>query len=272
MMTKTLGSTSAQLLKALAQDNRTVFSVADAQQILGGSYNAALKTCWRLTRVGWLVRLTAGRYAIVPLSSGDEAIPQANRYIIAQALMETTPHYISHESAMDIHNMLTRPIANVIVTTSRRLNKRNILGVPYRFIYAPPLDIWGCEPTWETPYEQVTVSDLEKTILDGLARTDLCAGVSEVATALWMCRDDFDWTKFAHYAEKFNSRAVGQRLGYLLELYELGTPKLIKSLQAMVGTAYVRLDPLLPASGRYLARWHLRLNVEPDMLQAIVGT
>jgi predicted transcriptional regulator of viral defense system len=60
--------------------------------------------------------------------------------------------------------------------------------------------------------------------------------------------------------------------GYLLELYNLGTPTLIESLQAMVGTAHVRLDPLLPVSGHYLARWRLRLNVEPDMLQAIVGT
>ncbi len=272
MTTKTLGSISAQLLKSLAQDNQTVFSVADAQTILGGSYNAALKTCRRLARAGWLVRLTAGRYAIVPLSSGNEAIPQANRYVIAQALMETTPYYISHESAMDIHNMLTRPIANVIVTTPRRLNKRKILGVPYRFIYAPSSDIWGCEPTWVTPYEQVNVSDLEKTILDGLARPDLCAGVSEVATALWVRRDDFDWTKFARYATKLNSRAVAQRLGYLLELYNLGTPTLIESLQTMVGIAYVRLDPLLPVSGHYLAHWRLRLNVEPDMLQAIVGT
>lgn len=272
MANKTLGSTSARLLTALAADNRTIFSVADAQEILGSSYDATLQTLRRLTRAGWLVRLTAGRYAIVPLSSGNEATPQINRYVVARELLGETPYYISHESAMDVHNMLTRPVTTVIVTTPRRLARRDILGVPYRFVYAPPSALWGCEPVWVTPYEQVTVSDLEKTILDGLARPDLCAGVSQVATGLWMRHDDFDWDRLARYAQKLSRRAVAQRLGYLLELYDLGTPSLIESLQEMVGDSYARLDPLLPNGGPHLARWRLRLNLEPETLQSIVRT
>jgi len=63
---------------------------------------------------------------------------------------------------------------------------------------------------------------------------------------------------------------VAQRLGYLLELYGLGTPSLVESLQEMVGAGYARLDPLLPGEGPTLARWRLRLNLEPAALQAIV--
>jgi len=272
MANKTLGSTSARLLSTLSQDNRTIFSVADAQRVLGTSYDATRKALRRLIHAGWLVRLTAGRYAIVPLSSGDEATPQANRYVIARELLGETPYYISHESAMDIHNMLTRPVTTVTVTTPRRLANREILGVPYRFVYAPPPGIWGNEPVWVTPYEQVIVSDPEKTILDGLDRSDLCAGVGQVATGLWMRQDDLDWEKLAHFAVKLGRRAVAQRLGYLLELYGLGTQSLIESLQAMVGTAYARLDPLLPNGGPYLARWRLRLNLEPETLQTVVRT
>ncbi len=272
MVSKTLGSTSARLLTALAADNRTIFSVADAQEILGSSYDATLKTLRRLTRAGWLVRLAAGRYAIVPLSSGEEATPQVNRYVVARELLGETPHYISHESAMDVHNMLTRPVTTVTVTTPRRLAGREILGVPYRFVYAPPSALWGSEPVWVTPYEQVTVSDLERTILDGLARPDLCAGVSQVATGLWLRQDDFDWDKLASYAQRLGRRAVAQRLGYLLELYDLGTPSLIEGLREMVSASYARLDLLLPDDGPYLARWRLRLNLEPETLQAIVRT
>lgn len=82
MTNKTLGSTSARLLTALAKDNQTIFSIADAQKVLGSSYNATLQTLRRLTRAGWLVRLTAGCYAIVPLSSGDETTPHVNRYVV----------------------------------------------------------------------------------------------------------------------------------------------------------------------------------------------
>jgi len=272
MASKTLGSTSARLLTVLAQDNRTIFSVVDAQEILGSSYDATLKALRRLTRAGWLVRLTAGRYAIVPLSSGDEATPQVNRYVVARELLGETSYFISHESAMDVHNMLTRPVTTVIVSTPRRLAGREILGVPYCFVYVPPPALWGSELVWVTPYEQVTVSDLERTILDGLARPDLCAGVGQVATGLWIRRDDFDWDKLAGYAQKLGRRSVAQRLGYLLELYGLDTPALTETLQEMVGDNYTRLDLLLPDEGPTLARWRLRLNLEPEALQAIVRT
>jgi len=272
MTNKTLGPTSARLLTALADANRTIFSVADAQKVLGSSYDATLQTLRRLARAGWLVRLAAGRYAIVPLSSGSEAMPQVNRYVVARELLGETPYYISHESAMDVHNMLTRPVTTVTVTTPRRLAGREILSVPYRFVYAPPSALWGCEPVWVTPYERVTVSDLERTILDGLTRPDLCAGVGQVATGLWLRQDDFDWDKLAGYAQKLGTRAVAQRLGYLLELYDLGTPSLIESLQERVGASYARLDLLLLDEGPYLARWRLRLTLEPETLQAIIRT
>ena len=272
MANKTLGSTGAQLLTTLAEENRTIFSITDAQGTLNNSYDAALQLLRRLTYAGWLVRLKAGRYAIVPLSSGGEATPQVNRYVVARELLDETPYYVSHESAMDVHNMLTRPVTNVIITTPRRLKDRQILGVPYRFVYAPQPALWGSEPIWVTPYERVTVSDLERTILDGLARPDLCAGVSQVATGLWMRQDDFDWDKLAHYAHRLDRRSVAQRLGYLLELYDLGAPALIESLQELVSSSYTRLDLLLPDEGPYLARWRLRLNLEPETLRAIVRT
>jgi len=60
MAKKTLGSTGGRLLTALAGDNRTVFSIADAQEVLGSSYDVTRQILRRLTRSGWLVRLTAG--------------------------------------------------------------------------------------------------------------------------------------------------------------------------------------------------------------------
>ena len=272
MPAKTLGAISAQMLTALAENNRTIFSIADAQEILGKSYNTTVHILRRLTRAGWLVRLTAGLYAIVPLSSGSDAMPQLNRYVVAREILEGTPYCISHESAMDIHNMLTRPVTRVIVTTPRRLNNREILDVPYHFVYAPQSTLWGCEANWVTSYEQVTISDLEKTILDGLSRSDLCAGTSQVAVGLWMRQDDFDWEKMGRYAKKLGHRAAAQRLGYLLELYELGTPALIEELQTLISTGYALLDPLLPDEGAYFARWRLRLNLETETLQTIVRT
>jgi len=65
--------------------------------------------------------------------------PQEDRYIIARELLDPAPYYVSHDSAMDVHNMLTRPVTSVTVTSPRRPATREILGIPYRHIYAPPM-------------------------------------------------------------------------------------------------------------------------------------
>ncbi len=278
MLSKRLGAVSAQLLKALAEDDRSVFSIADAQRYLSAYTNAPYtdaatrELLRRLVRSGWAVRLGAGRYAIVPLSSGDALAPQVSRYVIARELLGDAPYYISHTSAMDIHNLLSHPVTEVLISTPRRLKAREILGVLYRFIYTPAANIWGCEPLWVTPYEQVMVSDLERTLLNGVMRTDLCAGLGQVAVALWMRHDEIKWEKLAEYVARAQHRAAAQRLGYLLELYQLGTPELITVLLNLRGTAYALLDVLLPDEGPYLSRWRLRINIEPESLQSIIRT
>jgi len=51
MTNKTLGATSACLLSVLSQEDRTIFSVADAQRVLGTSYGATKKALRRLSRL-----------------------------------------------------------------------------------------------------------------------------------------------------------------------------------------------------------------------------
>ncbi len=105
-----------------------------------------------------------------------------------------------------------------------------------------------------------------------MARPDLCAGVGQAATALWMRHTELDWDRLGSYAKRLDERAAAQRLGYLLELFGLGSPALLTRLQALRATGYVRLDPLLPDEGPYLARWRLRINVEPESLEAVIRT
>ena len=271
MYTKTLGAESASLITSLAAQGQTVFSIADAQALSAKSYSVILKELRRLIDAGWVVKLSAGLYALVPLSAGSDAIPEANRYVIARALIQPAPYYLSHDSALELHNMLTRPVTTVTITSSRRLNNRTVLKMPYRFIYAKDENLWGFAPMWVANNEQVQVSDLERTILDGLARPDLCAGVSEVATGLWMRQDDLNWEKLVSYARKLNNHAVAKRLGYLLELYGIGLSA-IDPLQSIIGASYALLDPLLPAEGAFLARWRLRINVDTETLKGIVTT
>ena len=91
MSSKTIGPAGARLLTALAERDQPVFSIAEAQAELSGEYAAVLQTLRRLARAGWIVRLTAGRYALVPLSAGSTNAPQVNRYVIMRALLDPAP-------------------------------------------------------------------------------------------------------------------------------------------------------------------------------------
>jgi len=269
---KTLGSENSRLFTAMSGQGRVVFSIEEAQTITGKGYAATQQALLRLTRAGWVVKLGAGKYAIVPPSAGEDAVPEANRLVIARELVGDVPYYVSHDSALEVHNMLTRPVTRVIISSPRRLKPRTILKVTYQFVATKPENMWGYDPVWVSSGEQVQVSDPERTILDGLTRPDLCAGVSEVATGLLIRKDTLDCEKLAGYARRLGSQVVVKRLGYLLEFYGLGTPQVLNSLQELVGPSYALLDPILPTDGRFLKRWRLRLNIDAETLKGITST
>ena len=270
--TKTLGPASGEFLLRLSAEGKAIFSVAGAQAITGKSYKATTTLLKQLVKKRWLVRLVPGKYLIVPLEAGLEGIPMADRYVIAREVLDSLPYYISHYSAMELHQMTTQPVNTVYVTVPRQRASRAIAGVKYRFVYANPRAFWGCEPIWATDQEQVQVSDLEKTLLDCAARPHLCGGLGELAKGLWLRKDRLDESRLVAYAQRLDHKAAAKRVGFLLETYGLGCPETIAALGSLVNPRYVLLDPTLPDAGSYRARWRLRINLDPEELRATVWT
>ena len=269
---KTLGPTSAEVLLRLSEQGKTIFALRDAQAITRESYNATKFLLGELVRKRWLVRLVPGRYLIVPLEAGLEGIPMADRYVIAREVMGSAPYYVSYYSAMELHEMTTQPVNTVFLTVRRQRKSRTIAGVEYRFVYAGARSFWGWENVWATPQEQVRVSDLEKTLLDGAVRPDLCGGIGELGRGLWLRRDDLDEERLLEYAKRLEHKAASRRLGFLLETYDLGGLEILRTLQAYGKGGYDPLDPTLPDEGPHDSEWRLRINLDPEELRASVWT
>jgi predicted transcriptional regulator of viral defense system len=125
---------------------------------------------------------------------------------------------------------------------------------------------------WTTKSRKVKVSDLERTVIDGLRQSEYCGGFSEVAKGFWMRRQDMDVKTLVEYALMLDIGAVYRRLGYLLELFESAASDQLELLQKKLTATYVLLDPAMPVEGKFLARWRLRLNVSPDEIKSIVTT
>ena len=87
-----------------------------------------------------------------------------------------------------------------------------------------------------------------------------------------MRRDDIEIGKLVDYALRLDVRAVIQRLGFLLQTFEVQAPAQLERLHAEISASYTPLDSLLPAEGPTNTRWRLYLNVEPDEILSVVRT
>jgi predicted transcriptional regulator of viral defense system len=91
------------------------------------------------------------------------------------------PHFISHASAMEIHRMVTQPQFLVFASSTKRVPNRTLNGTEYRFVLIKPNLFFGTTKHWVTKQEFVDISDLERTVIDGLRQPEYCGGVTEVA-------------------------------------------------------------------------------------------
>lgn len=266
---KTLGPQAARLITALHETRRTIFSIRDVGEVTGLRPKSARNFAGTLVQRGIATRLKAGLFVLVPFELGREREYLGNPYLVARALTAGHPYFLSHASAMDLHGMVTQPQLVVYVTTPRAVRSRTILSTEFRFVRCKPEHAFGTEEHWVDKTEKVVVSDLERTVIDGLKQPEYCGGFSEVAKGFWMRRRDLDVRRLVDYALHLDVGAIVRRLGYLLEVSGINAPGDLERLRARLTATYHLLDPTLPAEGRRLARWRIRVNVTPEEIEAL---
>ena len=269
---KTLGSRAAGFVTTLHERNQTTFGVRDVRAITGLRDASARSFVRTLVERGLVTRLKPGLYILVPFEMGRDREYMGDPFLVAKALVGGKNYYLSHATAMEIHQMVTQPQLVVYVSTPERLPPRAIMGTEFRFVFCKKKSLFGIVEHWVTKQEKVQVSDPERTVIDGLKRPEYCGGLTEVAKGLWMQRHKMSPERLMRYAVRLKVGAVIRRLGFLLELYEIATEEITRVLRDHLTNTYASLDPALPATGKHLHRWRLQLNVEPDELLSVVRT
>lgn len=270
--TKTLGPQAARLVALLHERRRALFAHVDVEEITGLTAKSARNLVAGLVNRGIATHLKPGLFILVPFELGREREYLGNPYVVARELADTPEYYVSHASAMDLHQMVTQPQLAVFVTSPKAIRPRSVLGTEFRFVRCKPADMFGITELWATKTERVRVSDLERTVIDGLKQPEHCGGLTEVAKGFWMRQDALAVPKLVDHALRLDVGAVVRRLGFLLETFEFDAPAEIERLRAALTATYAPLDPLMPAEGPWHARWRVRVNVEPDELRAVVRT
>ncbi len=126
-----------------------------------------------------------------------------------------------------------------------------------------------------TDEHTVFCSDIEKTIIDCLFRPEYAGGIHELGLVFYVSNDEIDYDRLIEYAIRFDSKAMIQRLGFLLELVQQHVglnvePNHFKTLKKYRSNSTVLLDPCLFKEGKVSRHWRVQQNINcTDILNAI---
>ncbi len=269
---KTLGPKAAYLVAALYDQNKPIFRLKEVQKILNLNKTSSSSFVRKLVNRGVATRLKPGLFILVPYELGSGYEYTGEPLIVAREIMSGKSYYISHGTAMEIYGMTTQSQLVIYITTLDSHRSINILGTEYRFIRSQKKLFFGLDDYWVTKQQKVRVSNLERTVIDCLKHPQYSGGLTEIAKGLWMRQHDINVDRLVEYAVNMHVGAVMRRLGFLLELYNIGTSKDLELLQEYLTETYTLLDPLLPSEGKFLSKWKLKLNISSEELLSVVRT
>ena len=258
---KTLGPISAKFVSALKEKGQHIFTLTEAQELLCKNSREATQFISDLIKRQIVYRLNRGTYLL--LETMQESTQLGNWPLIAKALVTNGNYYISNYAAMRLHGMTMHALTEVQITLPKRCRDKEIYHIKYHFVYTKPEHFWGTEQIWVSKQEKVMVSDLERTILDCLSRTDYCGGLIEIVKGFSSIQAKINWEKLIKYSDRYPNKAAVKRLGYIAESLNIGRTYWLKLHQIIVDAQdYVLLDPFGQKKGKYHRKWYLRINIE----------
>lgn len=268
---KIVYSTSGlELLRGLANEGDRIFTTTRAKEFaskIGLSKSYVNEALFYLAKAGWLVRLRKGLYAIASTVPG---ISPAHEFEIAMALVE--PAAISHWSAMHYHGLTEQGPRKIFILTTteaeipraRGAKRKAIPGeypigeTSFRFIRIKPENYFGIEKIW-VGAGRVSITDPERTLLDGISMPQYCGDFAEVLHAFEVRGKDLQLKRIIDYALRLDTATI-KRLGWILE--RQGIP--LKDLQPLLDVpikGFRPLDATGPRKGPYDHRWKIQENL-----------
>jgi len=257
---KGLSTREAQVLSRLASENREIISISDIADVLDIPRKSAKDMAYALKEKGWLERVAHGKYLILPLAAGENAVYTAHEFVIASALVE--PMYVGYWSALSHHGLTAQVPRTVYIVTTTRAQEREIHGVTYRPVTVTEQKFFGYQPT-AVESNQVNISSIEKTLVDCADHPEFCGGISELAKAMHNAVDmRCSWERVVECLRRVGNGAATKRLVYLADQLDIDLPEYDEFVESFT-TGYPLLDPTREATGTRDSTYQLRLNGPP---------
>ena len=254
----------AQGLRVFTND--TVKDIADRLKISKVYTNIILSS---LIQEGWVKDIRKGLYAFTSVTG----IYPIHEFEIAMQLVK--PAMISHYSAFYHHELTDQVPRDIFISTIKgthvpQLGEKDkqagfkLDGVHYRIMQLNKDRFFGAILAWKGE-ASFQVTDLERTLLDGLGAPQYCGGFGEVLHGFSERIDVLNIDKLVNYALRLDI-AVSRRLGWVLERLGVESTK-ISCLAQLNHPGYRRLDPSNKPIGQYDKKWCLQINYGDSVCQ-----
>lgn len=269
---------SIQLLKALANEGKIIFSTQEVRTLLEKTdipqkYISSL--LMNMVRNGLIKRLKRGIYTRTEVTLGNM---QVHPFSIASYII--SPSAISHWSALHYHGF-TEQIPRIInaftskkvVTPGMRGNSKHITNnrhawiiddIRYEYITVKNEHFFGIEEIWIDEFSRIPMTDKERTILELFISPRMFGGMSETIGIVKHHINSLLLKKLVKYACQYGKISVAKRLGWTLDKF--GIPESIYApLLKMNATGYHLLDPTQPNKGKCDSQWMIQNNLVGDI-------
>jgi len=249
-----------EFLREITHEGYRIFSINDAKNI---AKNIGIKS----TSVSHILNNLKTQKLIRPLWRGHYAIednilagsPLGKFEIGMHLAMEGA---ISCWSALSHYGLTDQVLSKVYLFLpydsypKRCITTYSIDGYDYLLIQIQSKHFWGIK-TEKVGGEKIRITDLERTLLDGLTRPHYCGGFREVINAFLIASDRINLEQLLIYAQKCPI-SIQKRLGWMLEYINFGH---YASRLALPKTNYIdKLDIASPRRGTYNKTWMIVEN------------
>lgn len=233
-----------------------VFNFEEAQKVVGSTGNAKVLLN-SYVKKGLVKRVRRNLYCAVNLEHRDAP---ANRYLIGSKINKSA--YLTYNSAFDVHGLSHQVSFVVYVASDSKISDFEFEGVLYKYVGK------GIDEgvTHYRSNEKIKLTDIERTVVDSIDRTDYCGGPHELDEILKIC-PVLDNEKLLKYLETHNKKVLYKKAGYFLERHQqsLGiTDELLSLMEKRTGNMKKYLSEEARSGGVLIKRWGL---IVPDTFE-----
>lgn len=224
------------LISELRNHGKIIFNSDDILEYSHISKNSVNKYTYRLNKSYNVFKIERGEYSLTD-----------DPFIVASQIV--FPGYISFDSALYIHNLLSQVINIINIATPIRKKNITFNSTPIRFVHMNPDLMFGYQKMRKDD-SYIFLADVEKTIIDILYRPD----ISSISSILDIPVNRLNKTRLKGYSRALTIEAVRRRLGYITDYMGIDLGITVEN-----NTVY-KLNPYNNKKGKYVAKWKIYDN------------